>query len=88
MPIRFAVCCKLSYNELAQKILAGCLPSKPLHSSCPSEEDAYIHSFTVPTAGRPVWIWLCSIAVPQDGVPCFAYVSFANQVRIKLPPIQ
>lgn len=63
--------------------LVGGIPSKPLHSACPSEEDAFIHCSTVPDAWCLVWIWFCTSAIPQNGVSSSPHVNFANQVRTK-----
>ena len=63
--------------------LVGGIPSKSLYSACPSEEDAFIHCTAIPDAWCLVWIWLCTSAIPQDGISCSPHANFANQVRTK-----
>ena len=51
-------------------IIAVCVSAKPLHTSCATEEGSHVYLHTANTTGHFVWIWICSAAIPQDGVPC------------------
>ena len=61
--------------------ISECLPTEPLHPPSTPENDAFLHPATAYPATSAVWIWVRSLPIPEDVLPCSHLHSYTTEVR-------